>query len=402
MPNNFARRSGLSQQPSMEAFFALGFRPFYLLASLYAPVSLCLWVLVWSGKLDMEPMLPGSLWHAHEMLFGFVMAIVAGFLLTAVRVWTGRPTPGGWVLGGIVATWCAARCLMYVGPAELAATANIGFLLMCASGIARPIILARNWRNLFAPVLLLLFALVDSLFFAFGADLAVGLDPAGVPVLAADLLAFLVALVGGRVIPFFTASALPSVKPHRDPLLEKLSLGLLLGIAVLDAAILFSAQVSEILVASLLAAAICHTVRLIMWRPLATKATPLLWILMLSYGWLPIALILRVGADFGLLDPALAYHALFSGLVSGLIIGMITRTARGHTGQPLVAGRTDVIMFILAQVAAIVRVFMPMLFPGLLPELMYGAATLWAGAFLLYAVAYGPWLTRPRPDGKPG
>lgn len=387
---------------SIAAFLALGFRPFYLLGTLFAAVSVILWSFYWSGALSLEPALEGALWHAHEMLFGFVLAIVAGFLLTAVRVWTGQATPTGLSLAVIVGCWLFARLFMVTGDLLLAAIANALFLLLCAAAIAIPIVKSGNWRNLFAPILLLFFAMIDIAIFSAEAGATQIADTTALPLVASDLLTLLVALIGGRVIPFFTKSALPQAQPQQNASVEKLALGSLLLIALVDVGKIFDLTVSALEMVLLAAAFATHSVRLVLWKPLATLQTPLLWILMLSYVWLPVALLLRFLSLFDLIDPVLAMHALFSGLVSGLIIGMITRTARGHTARPLVAGPTEVVMFTLVHIAAIIRVLAPIAWPEHLSVFISVSAFLWAAAFLLYAGTYAPSLMRPRPDGKPG
>jgi uncharacterized protein involved in response to NO len=365
----------------MTALFALGFRPFYLLAGLYAAVSVPLWAAQYAGWL------PGAnpLWHAHEMLFGYAFAVIAGFLFTAARNWTGRPTPSGGTLAAIAALWVAARVLAFLWPAA-ASWADAAFAVAVAWGIGGPILSSGNRNWFFIPLVLALGA----------ASIAFQIWPRIALSAGLDVVLFIIALMGGRVIPAFTNSAVPGAGARSVRVLELAALGSLLLLLALDLAEAPAAA----LVA--LAAAALHGARLALWAPLRTRGRPILWILHVAYAWIVAHLALRGLAGWDLVAPALATHALTIGGIGGLTLGMMTRTARGHTGRPLQAGRAEVWAYVLVQGSALLRVLVPILAPQAYAASVAASAALWSAAFALFCIAYAPILSRPRIDGRPG
>jgi uncharacterized protein involved in response to NO len=363
--------------------FALGFRPFYLLAGLYAALSVPLWALQFAGWL------PGAdpLWHAHEMLFGYAFAVIAGFLLTAVRVWSGRPTPTGWFLGSIAAIWVAARILaLYSLP--LAAWVDLAFAVAVAIGIGRPLIASGNRRNWFFIALMLVLGAASIAFTMYSrVGLYVGLD----------VVLFIMAVMGGRVIPAFTNSAIPDAGARRNRIVEYGALGSLLLLLVFDLLELFVPAAIVCLIA-----APFHAVRLALWSPWATRARPILWILHLSYAWVVVHLVLRGLTGFDLIASGFATHALTVGAIGGLTLGMMTRTSRGHTARPLKVGGAELAAYVLVHVAAFVRVFVPLVLPDAHVAWVIVSAVLWFAAFALFTAVYFPILSRPRLDGQPG
>lgn len=379
------------------ALWALGFRPFYLLAGLFAALSVPLWAARFAGWLGEWVYFSESTWHAHEMIFGYAFAVIVGFLFTAVRNWTGRSTPTGGALAAVAAAWLAARVLVFTPWTELAAIADAGFALAAAAGIAVPLVASRNRRNYFFIAVLALLGAVNLAFYLAKDDV---LDlPIGVGLqLALDLILFVMALTAGRVIPTFTANALPGVQPRQAPWLDRSALGALLLLLAADA---LDAP-EELLAAVAAVAAVLHAVRLALWRPWRTLGQPLLWILHAAYAWIVVYLALRTLAELELIMPSLATHALTVGAIGGLTLGMMTRTARGHSGRPLEAGRGELAAFVLVQLAALVRVFLPMLAPELYLDALIVSGALWSLAFVLFVVVYWPILTRARADGRPG
>jgi len=204
--------------------------------------------------------------------------------------------------------------------------------------------------------------------------------------------------MGGRVIPMFTNNGVPGVKATRHPLVEKLALG---GVLVLLAADLLQATPAVIAVAALLVA-VAHAGRLYLWQPWRTFEAPIVWVLHVAYGWIVIYLVLRGFAALGFVGELPAVHALTIGAIGGMTIGMMTRTARGHTGRPLVADPFDVTCYVLVVVAAAIRVFGGMLLPGAYLVTVVASGICWSTAFALYAVRYWPVLSQTRLDGKPG
>ncbi|WP_029526992.1 NnrS family protein [Polaromonas glacialis] len=377
------------------ALWQLGFRPFYLLASVFAALSIGLWALQFAGWLG-QPYLAGPMWHAHEMLFGFTLAVVVGFLFTAGRNWSGRPTPTGGALMALAALWVAGRVLVLTPYGWAAAVVNVAFPLAAAIGLAIPFIAARNQRNYFFIGLLVLMA---------AAVLGIHLAQLGVTQLpgwigiqvALDVVLFIMAVMGGRVIPMFTNS-IAGASATKRPWLEKAALASTLALLLADVLPLHGAPLA--LLASVCASA--HLARWALWQPWKTARTPLVWVLHVAYFWIPVHLALRGLGEMGLVSPSIAIHALTVGAIGGLIIGMMTRTALGHTGRLLKASRADVACYLLVLAAALIRVAVPLVAPAQIVNAVLWSAALWSAGFALYAVTYWPVLTRARVDGKPG
>jgi uncharacterized protein involved in response to NO len=378
------------------ALWDLGFRPFYLLASAFAALSIPLWALEFSGVLG-QPYLSGPLWHAHEMVFGFTLAVIVGFLFTAGRNWTHQRTPTGWTLAALATLWVAGRVLVLTPFAAAAAAVNIAFPLAAAIALAIPFAKARNRRNYFFVALLVLLSAASgavhlSLLRTSGVQAWPGIQ------IALDVVLFIVAVMAGRVIPMFTNNGVPGATASRRPLVEKSALGLVLALMAADAAGLEG----NALAALAAAGCVVHARRWALWQPWRTVGVPLVWVLHLAYLWVPVHLALRALAEIGLVAPSVAAHALTVGAVGGLIIGMMTRTARGHTGRPLRADRCDTSCHVLVLLSALVRVGLPLIAPAQTVDAVLGSAALWSAGFGLYAIRYWPVLTRPRLDGRPG
>lgn len=378
------------------ALWNLGFRPFYLLASSFAALSVLLWIGQYAGYLP-ATYLRNPAWHGHEMLYGYTLAVVAGFLLTAVRNWTGKPTPSGGALIALAVLWLAGRVLVLTPFAIAAAVINAAFPIAVAIGIGIPIVQSRNRRNYFFIALLLLLGLavlalhlshLGSLPWPERASLQVGLD----------VVLFILTVMAGRVIPMFTNNGVPGAQATRHPVIEKLALG---GVLALLGADLLQASPAVIAVLALIVA-VAHAARLYLWQPWRTFGTPIVWVLHLAYGWIVVYLVLRGLAALGLVGELFAVHALTVGAIGGMTIGMMTRTARGHTGRMLVADGFEVACYILVALAAAIRVFGGMLLPQAYLATVVASGICWSAAFALYAVRYWPALSRPRLDGKPG
>ncbi|MDR3416579.1 MAG: NnrS family protein [Nevskia sp.] len=386
-----------ARRPQPLPVLRLGFRPFYWCAALFAAVAVPLWVGRYlGGPVPAPRAFPEYFWHAHEMVFGFALAVVVGFLFTAVRNWTGVDTPTGSHLAELVLLWAIARVLAWTGPLLPAALASVGFIVCAAAALGRVLYRARNRRNYFVAALLLAFALLDALFFA-AAGGTLPLPPL-VPIrLAILLLVFLVTVIGGRVIPMFTQNA-TGVPIARSAVLDRAAPGLLLA-AIAGQALVLPPAVEAGLC---FAAAAVHGVRLLSWRPWLARSRPILWVLHLAYAWIPLGLFLLGLAQLGRFPPILALHALTVGAMGGMIAGMITRTALGHTGRPLQAGYAGTVFYVLMLLAALVRVLGSALFPAGHALWLALSAVCWCSAFAVYLIAYTPVLWRPRADGLPG
>lgn len=381
--------------PPHFALWALGFRPFYLLAAAFAALGVPLWVMVWSGGLALP--LPGMEWHAHEMLFGFVAAVVVGFLYTAGRNWTGLPTPSGMALAGLAALWLAGRLAMALSASPWAAAIDLAFLPVAAVPLARVLWKAGSRRNYFVILILGLLATANLGFHLLRHGVLAG-DPLTALHTALGLVVVLETVIGGRVIPSFTASALRGVKQWQHAWLDRAAIGV--GAVALGLFALAPHGSAAPLMA--LAAAVLHLARWAGWNPWATRQVPLLWSLHAAYAWIPLGLALIAATEWELLPRSAGIHALAIGATGGLIIGMITRTALGHTGRPLQAGRSETLAYLGVQFAAVARVLTLAAIPVASTAGVHLAATCWSLAFLLYLWRYLPWLMRSRIDGQPG
>jgi uncharacterized protein involved in response to NO len=382
--------------PPRFALWQLGFRPFYLLASTFAAASVALWALQFAGWLPLA-YLQGPLWHAHEMLFGFTLAVVVGFLLTAGRNWTNRPTLTGGPLAALALLWLAGRVLVLTPFGWAAALVASAFPLAAAVALGIPFYAARSKRNYFFVGLLVLLALAT--FFVHLGQLGVVALPAwaGIQV-ALDAVLFILCVMGGRVIPMFTNNGVPGTRARRVEWLDKAALGAVLALLAAD---LLQLPAGAIAVVAALAAA-AHLARWSLWQPWRTLRTPLVWVLHLAYLWIPLHLALRALAAFSLVPASTATHALTVGAVGGLVIGMMTRTARGHTARELRADGFDVACYVLVSLSAVVRVALPLVLPAQMLVAVLASAALWSAGFGLYALRYWSVLTGPRLDGRPG
>ncbi len=382
--------------PAGFALFALGFRPFYLLAAGFAALSVPLWALQFSGLLE-HTYLAGPVWHAHEMLFGFALAVIVGFLFTAGRNWTNQPTPTGWPLAALAALWLLARVLVLTPFGGAAAVVNVAFPLLAAAALARPFVRAGNRRNYFFIGLLVLMALAVAGVHATQLGHAAWPVGLGLP-LALDVVLFIVAVMAGRVVPMFTNHGVPGAAATRNARVEQVALGSVLTLIAVDAL-----GVGGPLLAMLaVLAAAAHGMRWWLWQPWRTRRVPMVWVLHAAYAWVPVHLLLRAAAAAGWVLPSLATHALTVGAIGGLVIGMMTRTARGHTGRPLKADGWEVASYALIAAAALVRVGLPLFAPSETVHAALASAALWSAGFAVYAVRYWPVLSRPRLDGRPG
>ncbi|WP_404439945.1 NnrS family protein [Stutzerimonas chloritidismutans] len=391
------RRKALSIPP----VWRLAFRPFFLAGSLFAMLAIPLWIAAWTGLWPgFQPTGGWLAWHRHEMLFGFAMAIVAGFLLTAGQTWTGQPGVSGNRLMVLAGVWLLARLGWLFGmPVAVLIPLDLLFLLGVTGLMARMLWVVKQKRNY--PIIAVLSLMI-------GADVLVlcgvalgddGLQRQGV-LAGLWLVAALMAIIGGRVIPFFTQRGLgrtEAVKPW-----VWLDVGLLVGTGLI--AVLYAAGVAlqqSLLIGMLfLAIAAGHLLRLVRWYDKGIWQVPLLWSLHLAMLWLVVAAAGLALWNFGLLNSSSpALHALSVGSMSGLILAMIARVTLGHTGRPLELPSGIVGAFVLFNLGAASRVFMSDQWPVMG---LWLAAICWALAFALYAWRYAPMLVAARVDGHPG
>lgn len=383
------------------AILTYGFRPFFLGAGIWAALAMAIWLPMLSGHLLLPTAFDPVSWHAHEFLFGYLGAVIAGFLLTAVPNWTGRLPIVGWPLGGLFALWLAGRAAVTVSallPAAVAAAVDLAFPLALAGVLAREIVVGRNWRNLTVLALFSGFILGNALFHweaaagrgsAQGAGLRLGLGAA----------MMMIAVIGGRIVPSFTRNWLVRRGPGRLPAppmrgFDKVALGVLLVATLLWVARPQEAATGAVLV---LAGAL-HAIRLARWAGDRTGAEPLVLVLHAGYAFLPLGA-LAVGAEalaLGTLGMAAAQHLWMAGAIGLMTLAVMTRATLGHSGRALSAGPGTIGLYlaglaaVLARVAAGVWPIEAMLLHAL-------SALAWIGAFAGFALLYGPLLLRPPP-----
>jgi uncharacterized protein involved in response to NO len=378
------------------ALWNLGFRPFYLLAGMFASVSILLWTAEYAGDLP-GGYLHDPVWHAHEMLFGYTIAVIAGFLFTAVRNWTGQPTPSGGLLAAYALLWIAGRVSVLTPYGFVSAALNALFPIAVAAGVAVPLARSNNRRNYFFVGLLVLLGLAT--FAVHMARLGVVAWPARASLqVALDAILFIIAVMAGRVVPMFTNNGVPGARAVRHPLREKAARG---GVLLLILADLLQVDAAWIGVVAIVVA-FAHAARLWLWQPWRTRSTPLVWVLHVAYAWIVVYLVLLALAAWGVVAAPLAVHALTIGTIGGMTIGMMTRTARGHSGRPLVADAVEVTCYALIALAAAIRVFGGIALPEFYRATVVLSGLCWSAGFALFTVRYWPILTRPRLDGKPG
>lgn len=393
----FTERQAALSPPRGWPLLRLGFRPFYIGAAVLAALSVPLWLLMFLGQIAWTPTVPPLLWHAHEMLFGFAVAVIVGFLLTAGKAWTGLATPRGATLAALALLWLAARGAALVGPYAVYAVLDLALLPAVAFILTRLLLRSRNYRNLPMALILWLLALVNLLFHLALLDL-LQLSALSALRAALALIVLMECVMAGRVIPAFTMAATPGLKLRRAPALDWTALGTT-GVGL---ALWLLLAPNGVTVAVLALASGLHAWRAVGWRPALVLRRPVLLILHVAYGWIPVGLALLALAQIGWVGDSLGVHALAVGATGGLIIGMITRTARGHTGRPIQASGMEIAAYALVMAAAVARVALPLLAPALLPLWLVLAALAWSAAFLIYLWLFTPWLLTARLDGKDG
>ena len=389
--------------PALEGWplLRLGFRPFYLGASLYALLAVPLWTALFLGQVTLALAVPPLLWHAHEMLFGFAVAVIVGFLLTAAKVWTGLAMPRGALLGALVVVWLAARFAAVLAPYPVYAVLDLALLPLVAAVLIERLLRARNRRNLPLAALLVLLSLANLAFHlsVFG---ALALPPLKALYAGLALIVMIECVIAGRVVPAFTMGATPRLKLVARPWLERATLSFT-ALALALWLFLPAGPTTGLVSGGVFAlAAALHLRRQWHWKPWTTRGRPILWILHAGYAWIPLGLALLALAQAGWIGTSAGVHALAVGATGGLIIGMITRTARGHTGRPLQASRAEVAAYALVMAAATLRVLLPLVAPQWLPLALVGAALAWCAAFAIYLFIFAPWLAQTRHDGKDG
>ena len=381
------------------AFFASAFRPFFFGASLYAAFGVPFWVATLFGSAPWRAPANPLDWHAHEMVFGFTSAVFAGFLLTAIRRWTGQATVDGWRLAALFTVWLAARLLPFVpGAARAAAVVDVAFFVGLLVACAVPIVRSRNRRNYAFLVLLGGFTLAATVSHANRLGYLHG-EFWAVRSFGVDLIAIGMIVMTGRIVPSFTRNATEASDIVETPRYDRAAALAVVLVSILDAASAppaWSAPPAALAGVLLLARA-RH------WGARHTLAHPLLWILHLGHAWVAVGLLLRgLAAVVPSLPASIALHALTAGGIGLLTFGMMTRVTLGHTGRLLAVPGSVASAMVALALAALVRVVGPLVAPTELPLVLGTAGALWSVAFAVYALFYARALFTPRVDGLPG
>jgi uncharacterized protein involved in response to NO len=380
---------------------AVAARPFFLLAALLA----CLWIplslVFYFGKVSAPGAWGPIGWHSHEMIYGYAVAVIAGFLLTSARVWTGRETVYGTKLVAVVALWLLGRAaILGDAPWQLAGALDVAFLPVVAFAILVPIVASANWRNLGFPVLLLALALVNALWHLAPHVPALTATTPVLMQLSLDAVVLVVLTIGGRIIPAFTANAVGR-ELVRSPAWFDTGAFVIVAVSMVLAAV-FPGQWPVAAIA-LLGGALT-VLRMYGWGVSQTLSRPILWVLHLGWACVGLGLTARGMAWLApsILAPSIATHLLTIGGVGVLTLGMMGRVSLGHTGRVLVLPVSALAAIVLLTIAILARVVVPLLLPSWhVPGLLIAAAA-WSAAFTLYLYGYFTILISPRVDGRPG
>ncbi len=383
-------------------FFSIGFRAFFASGILFAAIALSVWAEFWQLDIQqtsesiMAPVGGMLFWHPHELIMGFALAIIMGFLLTAVRNWTGLETAPPLALFGIWLSWVAARIIMAFGdgyPFTIILISQFLPVLLTAVFIAIPIIEKRMWRNLFAPLSLLIFALIDAhILYAIHFKQTFN---SGAFYSQIFLLMFIISMIGGRIIPFFTANKL-GIKKWEEPKVSLLSSVLPLLILVIAHLIYEPSKISALTSAVSILLFITHSVRLIKWHHPKIWGHPLLWSLWVSYAFLPLGFLLLSMQEMYSLG-SVPLHVMAVGTLCGLIVSMVARVSLGHTGRPI---QHDILItgVISCMILAMLVRTLAIMVMGYSSTLIIISALLASFSFAVLFIRFiYIWLT-PRPD----
>lgn len=402
---NQTKPVGLSEPPTSLPVagwrpFGLGFRPYFLLAGMAALSLILVWLLSWHRAPSAAAGYYGQIhWHSHEMLFGYIVAIIAGFLLTAARNWTGIATPSGVPLALLTLLWLSGRLVPWItaAPPWLVALVDMAFLPVLAAVLVPVLWPGKNRSNRWFVAILLAMAFANSLYHAEALGLGGGTAQTGTAVML-DLVILLLLFVGGRIMPFFTEMAIKGFKATTRKPVETAGFVLLPLVAALH---LIPSTPSWVMGALLLTVAVIQAVRLFGWYHRGIWSIPILWVLHTGYMWLVLGLFLYGASEFGWFQRSPAIHAVTVGGIGVFTLGMMARVALGHTGRTMQSARLVNFAFVMVHVAAAIRVFGPVGVPSWYVSWILLAGVIWILAFGLFLIVYAPMLVRPRADGRP-
>lgn len=392
-----------AQEEKIPPLFRLAFRPFFIGAAIYAVISIALWGMFWAGNSHVSQFMYGNplWWHSHEMLFGFSGAVIVGFLLTAVQTWTGQTGVKGAKLAFLFSLWLIARLgLMVATPSYVWMIIDCAWIIVATLFLAMPIIKVKQWRNLFFVPVLIMFTLLNIKYHLMVLKV-IPYDLKATALMTLTIIAAVVIVVGGRVIPFFTSRGTKTETITRIPMLEYAAL---IPIWILLIFTFFPVTVpSSLLAATYLIAAVTNLVRMCRWRSFKTITVPLLWSLHGAYLSMIIGLAWLGGSYINhSMNPTIGIHIIAIGGIGAMILAMMARVSLGHTGRKLQIGRWMIIAFISLFGSLLARTLFVVVMPVATIDAYVISAVLWVIAFTIFAIVYFPVLTKARVDGHPG
>lgn len=367
------------------------FRPFFLLGSIYAGLAILVWLPVFYGELTLTSALAPRDWHVHEMLYGYLPAVITGFLFTAIPNWTGRLPIQGTPLLALVIVWIAGRlCVTFSAHTgwQAAMLVDASFLLLVAAAAAREILAGRNWRNL-NVVMLVVLLFAGNVAFHLEAHFH-GAAETGIRIGIA-VVVLLLSLIGGRIIPSFTRNWLVRENPGRLPVPFGRFDMMVVAVSALTLASWVVSSTSHFTGAALAFAGLLHLVRLGRWAGDRTFRERMLLILHVGYAFVPFGFLLNAASAFDLVPPGAGIHAWMAGAAGTMTLAVMSRATLGHTGQQLTASRATQAIYAAIIVAALARIC-AVIEPAHSEPLLHVAAFAWAAAFLGFAIAFGPLL----------
>jgi uncharacterized protein involved in response to NO len=375
------------------------FRPFFLLGAIYSGLAILVWLPAFYGELTLTSALAPRDWHVHEMLYGYLPAVITGFLFTAIPNWTGRLPIQGTPLLVLVTVWIAGRlCVTFSASTGWLAAMLIdaSFLALVAAAAAREIMAGRNWKNLNVVALVLLL-LAGNLAFHLDAHFS-GVADTGIRIGIA-VVVLLITLIGGRIIPSFTRNWLVRENPGRLPVPFGRYDMVVVAVSALTLAAWTLGSANRLTGAALAFAGLLHVARLARWAGHRTHRERLLLILHVGYAFVPLGFLLNAAAAFDLVPPSASIHAWMAGAAGTMTLAVMSRASLGHSGRPLTASRATQAIYAAIIVAALARIC-AVIEPAHSEVLLHVAAFAWAGAFLGFAAAYGPLLAGADPRRK--
>ncbi len=378
------------------SFLARGFRPFFFVGALFSFLMIFIWGLEYAGYVSMPNFIENKIfWHAHEMVFGYAVAIIAGFLLTAVANWTGGAPVRQYHLLALVILWTLGRIFFSFQinvPNILSYILILSFIPALALSLAIPLLKSWNKRNLIFLILLFTLFALDC-----WAIMTGELKPI---YLAIFIIIIMISLIGGRIIPAFTVAGLRrkgiEIYQKDQPKTDIFAI-----LSLILVFIAFALEIKIAITTTAVISAIIHIVRIKNYHTALAFKEPMLWILHLGFIWLILGLLMLALYGLNFISLSLAIHSLTAGAISTMIIGMICRVAMGHTGREIKANLATIVIFILIQLAAIIRVFLPAVMPEFNIQFITISAFIWAFCYFVYLLNYSHMLFLPRPDGRP-